>query len=70
MCIRDRVKTARLELTIEPRAAAVIDFSDDDGTIVFTVHAPDDALDTTALATLVRQVVALAVVVVRDEFAD
>lgn len=65
-----QVKTARLELTIEPRAAAVIDFSDDGGTIVFTVHAPDDALDTTALATLVRQVVALAVVVVRDEFAD
>ena len=65
-----QVKTARLELTTEPRAAAVIDFSDDDGTIVFTVHAPDDALDTTALATLVRQIVTLAVVVVRDEFAD
>lgn len=65
-----QVKTARLELTLAPRSTSVIDFSDEDGTIVFTVHAPDDALDTDAVATLVRQIVTLAVVVVRDEYAD
>lgn len=65
-----QVKTARLVLLVKPQATSTIDFADDEGTIVFTVTTSDDGVDTTALATLVRQIATLAVVVVRDEFAD
>lgn len=65
-----QVKTARLVLTVKPQATSTIDFADDNGTIVFTVVTSDDGVDTTALATLVRQIATLAAVVVRDEFAD
>lgn len=66
-----QVKTARLVLNVVvQQSASTIDFTDDEGTIVFTVATSDDGVDTTALATLVRQVATLAVVVVRDEFAD
>lgn len=65
-----QVKTARLVLLVKPQATSTIDFADDEGTIVFTVTTSDDGVDTTALSTLVRQIATLAVVVVRDEFAD
>ena len=65
-----QVKTARLVLNVVQQAASTIDFTDDNGTIVFTATTSDDGVDTTALATLVRQIATLAVVVVRDEFAD
>lgn len=65
-----QVKTARLVLNVVQQATSTIDFADEEGTIVFTVVTSDDGVDTTALATLVRQVATLAVVVVRDEFAD
>lgn len=65
-----QVKTARLVLLVKPQATSTIDFTDDEGTIVFTVTTSDDGVDTTALSTLVRQIATLAVVVVRDEFAD
>lgn len=65
-----QVKTARLVLNVVQQAASTINFTDDEGTIVFTVTTSDDGVDTTALSTLVRQIATLAVVVVRDEFAD
>ena len=65
-----QVKTARLVLNVVQQATSTIDFADDEGTIVFTVTTSDDGVDTTALATLVRQIATLAVVVVRDDFAD